>query len=131
MAGLLMDEIADALASTKDMLLSFIGHSMGAILIRCLLSRHDFQQLLKDNRYIFLTELLLSAIDLPHSITLHAFISMCGPHLGVSHPHGLLRTGTAGDGVCYCSYTVCRHLADEEVSVVAQPGAAATGGPPV
>lgn len=79
----LIQEVTGALVKFKPSHLSFVGHSLGAIIIRMALANADFRGLLS-----------LEGIPCaPGKPKLHLFMSLSGPHLGVLQMKGLVSAG--------------------------------------
>lgn len=94
MAKNLIDEIKDSLEKMRPTHISFIGHSLGNIIIRKALSDSSFSDLLKASPVHSSTKSSYNVADVMRSqILLHSFISLSGPHCGAVFLSGLVNAG--------------------------------------
>ena len=95
LAQRLCGEIRDAVELRPFHRMSFIGHSLGGLIVRALLDMGEFNELLSTRRLasFSIIERISCCDEMLCRIQLHTYMSLCGPHVGAVQSGGLLSAG--------------------------------------
>lgn len=95
MADRLEQEVVAAIAHLRPTHVSFVGHSLGAVIVRTLLSREHVKALFASDSSARATLNIGAATEASgdNRPRLHTFLSLAGPHLGVASQGSLVATG--------------------------------------